>query len=65
MERKDAFGRCSECGEMTSLDNSCCGAPIEINGVLIPTDGEDVRLGFPRQSGGEKRNPIKTIHRKS
>lgn len=55
---KQIIGRCIACGEMTTLEYPCCGAPLEFEGGLIkPIDDEDTdaseekKLGFPRLSG--------------
>lgn len=58
---KSVIGRCVACGEMTTLEYPCCGAPLEFEGGLIkPVDepntseSEENKLGFPRRSGHEE-----------
>lgn len=41
----EKIGMCSKCHEWTSLEESCCGAPIWIEGSLeSPEDEEDLDL---------------------
>lgn len=42
MKAKDEIiGVCKSCKEWTSLDNSCCGAPIWFEGGWISPEEED------------------------
>lgn len=34
IEEVEDFGRCNKCGEMTSLKEPCCNAPIWFEGEL-------------------------------
>jgi hypothetical protein len=35
------IGVCTECGEWTTLHESCCGAPIYIEGLTVNPDDEE------------------------
>ena len=51
MIKEEIIGMCRACKEMTSLDESCCGAPIWFEGGWeFPEEEEvlDTTLGFPR-----------------
>ena len=41
MSAEEEFGRCIACGEMTPLDDQCCGAGADYQGlVVMPEDKE-------------------------
>jgi hypothetical protein len=40
MEREDRMGVCRECKEWTTLENSCCSAPVLIDGSWMEPETE-------------------------